>query len=86
MNNTVLRKTVENMIKYRDIKLVTTEVRRNYFVPKPSYQTTTFFIEKILEIEIKITKIRMKKPVYLGLSILELSKILMYYDYDYDVL
>ena len=86
MNNTVLRKTVENMIKHRDIKLVTTEVRRNYFVPKPSYQTTTFFIEKILEIEIKITKIRMKKPVYLGLSILELSKILMYYDYDYDVL
>ena len=86
MNNTVLRKTVENMIKHRDIKLVTAEVRRNYFVPKPSYQTTTFFIEKILEIEIKITKIRMKKPVYLGLSILELSKILMYYDYDYDVL
>ena len=86
MNNTVLRKTVENMIKHRDIKLVTTEVRRNYFLPKPSYQTTTFFIEKILEIEIKITKIRMKKPVYLGLSILELSKILMYYDYDYDVL
>ena len=86
MNNTVLRKTVENMIKHRDIKLVTTEVRRNYFVPKPSYQTTTFFIEKILEIEIKITKIRMKKPVYLGLSILELSKISMYYDYDYDVL
>ena len=86
MNNTVLRKTVENMIKHRDIKLVTTEVRRNYFVSKPSYQTTTFFIEKILAIEIKVTKIRMKKPVYLGLSILELSKISMYYDYDYDVL
>ena len=86
MNNTVLRKTVENMIKHRDIKLVTTEVRRNYFVSKPSYHTTTFFTEKILAIEIKITKIRMKKPVYLGLSILELSKILMYYDYDYDVL
>ena len=84
MNNTVLRKTVENMIKHRDIELVTTEVRRNYFVSKPSYHTTTFFTEKILEI--KITKIRMKKPVYLGLSILELSKILMYYDYDYDVL
>ena len=78
MNNVVFGKTVENVRKHRHIKLATTQRRRNYLVSEPNYHTTKFFTETLLAIEMKKTEILMNKPVYLGLSILELSKILMY--------
>ena len=84
MNNSVFGKTMENVRKHRDIKLVTTEKRRNYLVSEPNYYTKNFFTENLLTIEMKKTEIPMNKPFYLGLSILELSKILMYeFWYDY---
>ena len=79
MNNAVFGKTMENVRKHRDIKLVTTEIRTNYLVSEPNYQTTKFFTEDLLTIEMKKkTDKLMNKPVYLRLSILELSKILKY--------
>ena len=78
MNNIVFGKTIENVRKHRDIKLVTTETRRNYLVSQRNYHTTKLFTENVLAIEMKKTEIIMNKPVYLGLSILGLSKILMY--------
>ena len=51
---------------------------------EPNYHTTKWFSEKLLAIEMKKTKVKMNKPVYLGLSILEVSKTLMYeFWYDY---
>ena len=78
MNNAVFRKTMENVRKHRDIKLLTTDKRRNHLVSESSYHTTRWISENLLEIEIKRIKIKMNKPVYLGLSILEISKTLMY--------
>ena len=70
MSTTNLGKTMENVRKRRDIKLVTTERRRNYLVSEPNYHTTKLFTEHILAIEMKKkTQIIMNKPVYLGLSI-----------------
>ena len=72
------------MRKHRNIKLVTTDKRRNQLVPEPKYHTTKWFSEKLLTIEMKKTKVKMNKPIYLGLSILEISKTLMYeFWYDY---
>ena len=51
MNNSIFGKTMENVRKHRDIKLVTTEKRRNYLVS--NYHTTKFFTEHLLAIEIK---------------------------------
>ena len=48
-----LEKTMENVRKHRDIKLVTTEIRTNYLVSEPNYQTTKFFTEDLLTIEMK---------------------------------
>ena len=45
MNNAVFGKTMENMRKHRDIKLATTESRRDYLVLEPNYNTTKFFTE-----------------------------------------
>ena len=74
----------KNMRKHRDIKLFSTERRRNLSVSEPNYNTTKFSTENLLAIEKKKeTEILMNKPVYLGLSILELSKILMY-DFSHD--
>ena len=53
MNNAVLEKTMENMRKHRDIRLVTKERRRNYLVSEPNYHTTKFFTETLLAIEMK---------------------------------
>ena len=78
MNNAVFGKTMENMRKHRDIKLVATERRKNYFVPQPNYHTTKFFCRKFISKRNEKTEILMNKPVYLRLPIPELSKIVMY--------
>ena len=77
MNNTDFGKTMENVRKHRNIKLVTTEKRRNYLVSEPNYHITNFFTENLLAIEMTKTQILMNNPVYLGLSILDLSKTVM---------
>ena len=54
-NNTVYGKTMKNVRKHRDIKLVTTERKMSYLVSKPNYYTTNYFTEHLLAIEIKKT-------------------------------
>ena len=78
MNNSVFGKTMENVRKHRGIRLVTTEEKRTKLVSESSYHTTKHFSKKLLSIEIKKTKVKMNKPVYLGMSILDISKTLMY--------
>ena len=56
MNNGVLGKAMENVRKNRDVKLVTTERRRNYLVSESNYHTTKLFTEILLVIEMKKTK------------------------------
>ena len=53
MNNSVFGKTVENVRKHRDMKLITTEGRRNYLVSEPNYHATKIFTENLLAIEMK---------------------------------
>ena len=91
IHNSVSRKTMENIRKHRYIKLVTTEKTRNYLVSEPNchisepnYHTTNFFTENLLSIKMSKTQTFMNKPVYLSITILELSKIGMYeFWYDY---
>ena len=78
MNNSVFGKTMENIRKHRGIKLVTTDKKRGKLVLKPNYDTINLISEDLSIIEMKKTKLKMNKPIYLGLSILEISKILMY--------
>ena len=84
MNNAVFGKTMENVRKHRDIKLVTTDKKRSKAVSQPNYHTMNYISGDLLIIEMKRTKVKMNKPIYLGLPILEISKLLMYeFWYDY---
>ena len=83
MNNSVFGKTMENIRKHREIKLATTD-KKSKLVSEPNYHTINLISEGLSIIEMKKTKVKMNKPIYLGLSIWEISKILMckfWYDY-----
>ena len=84
MNNSVFGKTMENVRNHRDIKLVTSDKRRKRLVSEPNYHSYKNFSENWLAIEMKKIRVKMTKPLYLGMSILDISKILMYeFWYDY---
>ena len=78
MNNSVFEKIMENIRKHRDIKLVKTDKKRSKLVSEPNYQTINLISEDLSIIEMKKTKVKMNKPIYLGLSLLEISKTLIY--------
>ena len=84
INNSVFGKTMENVRKHRDIKLVITGEKRIKLVSEPNYHTTKHFPDNLLAMEMKKTKVKMNKPLYFGFSILDISKTLMYeFWYDY---
>ena len=84
MNNSVFGKTMENIRKHRDIKLVATDKKRNKLVSEPNYHAINYISEDLSIMEMNKMRVKMNKPIYLGLSILEISKILIYeFWYDY---
>ena len=78
MNNVVFGKTIENVRKHRDIKLVTTDKRGNKSVSEPNYHITKYFSENLMAIEMRKTKAKMNKPVYLSMLISDIRKTIMY--------
>ena len=86
MNNSVFGKTMENIRKHRNIKLLTTEDKYLRTVTKPNFKSGVLFGENLMGCEMGKIKVVMNKPVYLGQAILDLSKIVMYeFHYDYMV-
>ena len=84
MNNLVCGKTMENIRKHRNIKLVTTEEKYLQAVMKPNFKSGVRFYENLIGFEMGKVKVVMNKLVYLGQAILDLSKIVMYeFHYDY---
>ena len=77
MNNSVFRKTMENVRKHRVIKLVTTEENKIELVLEANYHRTKHFSDNYLAIEMNKTKVKINKPVYLSMTILDISKTLV---------
>ena len=78
MNNSVFGKTMENVRNHRDIKLVTSDKRRKRLVSEPNYNSHKKFSNSLMAIEMKKTWVKMIKSLHLGMSILDISKTLMY--------
>ena len=84
MNNVVFGKTMESVRKHRNIKLVTNEESYLRTVMKRNFKSGDRFGENLMGCEMWKIKVVMKKPVCLGQTILDLSKIVMYeFHYDY---
>ena len=84
MNNSVFGKTMENIRKHRSIKLVTNKELYFRTVMKPNFKSGVLFGENLMGCEMGKIKVIMKKPVYLGQAVLDLSKIIMYeFHYNY---
>ena len=82
MNNSVFGKTMENIRNRVNIKLVDTGEQFKKLAAKPNYQSRKIFNENLVSVHMKKTSLTMDKPVYLGMSILDLSKTLMF-DFHY---
>ena len=78
MNNSVFGKTMENIRNRIDVRLVTNEKELEKLVKKPNFDRINIFTEDLLAVHMKKTTIKLHKPIYLGMSILDLSKTLMY--------
>ena len=84
MNNSVFGKTIENIRKHRNIKLVTNREAYLKLVMKPNFKSGVRFSDNLMGCEMGKIKVVMNKPVYLGQAILDLSKIVMYeFHHDY---
>ena len=84
MNNSVFGKTMENIRKYRDIKLVNNKEDYLKQVMKPNFKGGVLMGADLMSCEMGKVKVKMNKPVYLGQAILDLSKTIMYgFHYDY---
>ena len=78
MNNADFGKTMENVRNHRDIKIVTTDKRRSILASEPNYHSTKYISKDLLIMEMKKFEIKMNKPIYLGQTILDISKTLTY--------
>ena len=69
---------MENVRNLRDIKIVTTNKKRNKSASESNYHSTKYISKDLLIMEMKKVEVKMNKPVYLGQAILDISKTLMY--------
>ena len=78
MNNSVFGKTMENIRKRVDVRLVNDRKKAEKLAAKPTFKHLTIFdAENLIAIHMKRTKLTFNKPVYCGMSILDISKTLM---------
>jgi hypothetical protein len=83
MSNSVFGKTMENVRNRVDIRLVNNEKKWNKLAQKHNFKSATIFSENLVAVHMKRTSVKLTKPIYLGMSILDLSKTLMY-DFHYN--
>ena len=83
MNNSVFGKTMENLRKRCNVKLVPDKKKLNYYTSKPTFVSSKRFDENLVGVNMKKERIKLDKPSYVGMCILDLSKTLMY-DFHYN--
>ena len=83
MNNSVFGKTIENIRKRQDIKLVDNRKKALKLSRKPNFERAVIFDKNLVAIHMQKTDVFFNKPVYVGQAILDLSKTLMF-DFHYN--
>ena len=83
MNNSVLGKTMENIRNRQNVRLANTSEQVEKLINKPSFKRVEIFTDNFCVVHLNEERIKMDKPIYMGRSVLDLSKYLMY-DYFYN--
>ncbi|XP_028415651.1 uncharacterized protein LOC114544475 [Dendronephthya gigantea] len=84
MNNSVFGKTMENLRKRVNVKLVNDKTKLSKLIASPSFDYFRIFSEELAAVNMKKTKLYLNRPIYVGFTILDLSKVLMYqFHYEY---
>ncbi len=84
MNNSVFGKTMENVRNRVNVKLVMNERALGKLAKKANFKSANIFSENLIAVHMEKTKVKLNKPIQVGMSILDLSKTLMYrFHYDY---
>ena len=83
MNNSVFGKTMENIRKRVDVRLVTSKEKLLKLASKPTYVSSKIFNENLVAVHKIKETLTMNRPAYIGMCILDLSKTLMY-DFHYN--
>lgn len=84
-NNSVYGKTMENLRNRRNIKLVCDAKKLEKLISKPTFIDRTLYGENLAAVHMAKTVIKFVKPIYIGLSVLDLAKHTMY-EYHYEVM
>jgi hypothetical protein len=85
MNNAFYGKTVENIRKRKNIEVVSVEKRAQNLYNKPTFIREKIFSNNLTAIHHRKTSITFNKPIYIGMCVLDLSKLLMY-EFYYDTI
>ena len=83
MNNSVFGKTMENLCKWVDVRLVTNEKKLDKLTSKPTFVSSKIFNENLMAVHKVKKTLTLNRPAYVGMCILDLSKMLMY-DFHYN--
>ena len=83
MNNSIFGKTMENLRKRVDVRLVTNEKKLDKLTSKPTYVSSKIFNENLMAVHKVKETLTLNRPAYVGMCILDLSKTLMY-DFHYN--
>ena len=83
MNNSVFGKTMENIRKRVDVRLITDEKKLLKMASKPTYVSSKIFNENLVAVHKIKETLTLNRPAYVGMCILDLSKTLMY-DFHYN--
>ena len=78
MNNSIFGKTMENLRKRVDVRLVTDEKKLDKLTSKPTNVSSKIFNENLMAVHKIKESLTPNRPAYLGMCILDLSKTLMY--------
>ena len=84
MNNSMFGKTMENIRNRTDIKFARSDKLMNKYAANPLFTATQIINENLVAVQLKKTITLLNKPIYVGMCILDLSKLHMYtFHYDY---
>ena len=84
LNNSFFGKSCEDVRKYKEVKIALTKERVRKLIARPTFKNSKIYHENFAAVQLKRNEVKLDKPRYIGMCILDISKIIMYkFHYDF---